>query len=125
MRGRSFWKRPIFTTACLRSCKLALHTSNSIHRAKSSPKSNPVITLNMNTITTQSLAVRFGKSKRVVAVADFREASQAWEKLRDENDLGASESPKITVINTDSGKTIATISYNGCVWGMDGKEIAL
>lgn len=77
----------------------------------------------MNTLETQSLAVRFGRSKQVVAVNSLREASQAWEKLRDERGLGASESPKVTVVNVSTGKTVATVSYNGRVWGLDGKEI--
>ncbi len=74
-------------------------------------------------IASQSLAVRFGSKKHVVAVASIREASAAWERLRDENNLGGSDSPRVTVIDLASGKTVARISYNGRAWAMDGKEI--
>lgn len=71
------------------------------------------------------LALRFGRSKSIVAVDSIREASDAWCKLRDEQGLGASESPKVTVIDTATGKTVATISYNGRAWANDGSEIEL
>lgn len=73
----------------------------------------------------QKLAVRFGRSNKVVAVATIEEASDAWCKLRDEQGLGASESPKVTVVNLDTGKVVATISYNGRAWDKAGKEIAI
>lgn len=71
------------------------------------------------------LAVRFGSKKHVAAVGSIAEASVAWEKLRDERNLGASNSPKVTVIDLATGKTIATISYNGRAWANDGSEIEL
>lgn len=71
------------------------------------------------------LALRIGNSRQVVAVASIKEASEAWEKLRDENNLGASESPRVTVINLKTGKMVARISYNGRAWAKDGTEIAL
>lgn len=72
-----------------------------------------------------TLAVRFGSKKHVAAVGSIAEASAAWEKLRDERNLGASNSPKVTVIDLVTGKTIATISYNGRAWANDGSEIDL
>lgn len=75
------------------------------------------------------LAVRFGRSKSVAAVSNIREASDAWCKLRDENGLGGNDSPKVTVIDTVTGKTVAQISYNGRAWTPEPwgkcKEIAL
>lgn len=74
------------------------------------------------------LALRFGRSKSVIAVDSILEASEAWCKLRDEQGLGASDSPKVTVIDTATGKTVATISYNGRAWEgtkEGGKEISL
>lgn len=73
----------------------------------------------------QNLAVRFGSSKKVVAVNSLRDASKAWEKLRDERGLGASQSLKVTVVDLNAGKAVASISYNGRAWGVDGKEIDL
>lgn len=75
-------------------------------------------------ISSQSLAVRFGNSRRVAAVGSILEAVQAWERLRDENDLGASRSPKVTVID-GSGAFVCSISYNGRAWLPDGSEVAL
>lgn len=76
-------------------------------------------------VKSPELAVRFGKAKKVVAVGSIREASEAWAKLRDENGLGASESPKVTVLDLATGKAVATISYNGRAWAKDGSEISL
>lgn len=79
----------------------------------------------MKTLTQNNLAVRFGSQRHVVAIGSLLEASQAWERLRDEQGLGASESPKVSVIDLNTGKTVARISYNGRVWGLDEKEITL
>lgn len=70
----------------------------------------------MNSITSPQLAVRFGTSKKVVAVSSLSEASKVWERLRDEQCLGASESPRVSVVDLSTGKTVAYISYNGRVW---------
>lgn len=77
----------------------------------------------MSALVSSALAVRFGSCKKVVAVASLKEASRAWEKLRDEQGFGASQSPRVTVVNLTTGKTVAKISYNGCIWDMAGKEI--
>ena len=75
--------------------------------------------------TQQNLALRFGNKKKLVAVGSIIEASDAWCKIRDERDLGASQSPKVTVIDIATGNVVATISYNGRAWANDGTEIAL
>jgi hypothetical protein len=74
---------------------------------------------------TQELAIRIGRSNHIHQVASFEEAVAIWEQYRDENGLGASESPKVTVIELLGFKTVATISYNGRVWDTGGEEIAL
>lgn len=79
----------------------------------------------MNTLTTSRLAVRFGRSRNVATVSSIKEASEVWERLRDEQCLGASESPKVSVVDITTGKTVAHISYNGRAWGKNGEEIAL
>jgi hypothetical protein len=72
-----------------------------------------------------NLGVRFGNHKFMEKVTSLRAASQLWCKVRDNNNLGASESPKVTVWDLDAMTPIARISYNGRVWDNDGKEIAL
>jgi len=80
----------------------------------------------MNTLSpSPQYAVRFGSKRHVVAVASIREASDAWCQLRDEQCLGGRESPKVTVVDLTTGKTVATISYNGRAWDNAGKEIEL
>lgn len=76
-------------------------------------------------IATASLALRFGNARKVHAVKSLAEASDIWCRLRDARNLGASESPLVTVINADSGETVARISYNGRIWAPDGKEICV
>jgi hypothetical protein len=66
--------------------------------------------------TTPQLALRFGRSKAVIAVSSIEDASRQWQAYRDAEGLGASESPKVSVVNVDTGKTVATVSYNGKVW---------
>lgn len=83
-------------------------------------------TLSAQPATKQNLALRFGRSKSVIAVDSIKEASDAWCRLRDERNLGASESPaSITVVDTATGKTVARISYNGRAWAPDGTEIEI
>lgn len=71
------------------------------------------------------LGVQFGPTNKLIGVTSMLEAARLWQTLRDENDLGASDSPKVTVIDLNTQTPVATISYNARVWGMDGKEIAL
>lgn len=80
------------------------------------------------------LALRFGKwarngkltySNRVIAVENLEDASRKWEMIRDAADFGASNCPIVVVVDLDSGEDIAKISYNGRVWGEDGKEIRI
>jgi hypothetical protein len=78
----------------------------------------------MNTVTEiTTLALRFGKARKVFAVQSLAEASEYWTRFRDAQGLASSESPSVSVINTATGNTVATISYNGRIWGMDGEEI--
>jgi hypothetical protein len=70
-----------------------------------------------------TLGMRAGKQKRVVPVESLQDASQKWCAVRDASGKGASECLPITVVDLDTGKTIARISYNGRIWSMDGQEI--
>lgn len=70
----------------------------------------------MTDLKPSTLVMRFGKSRAVIGVVDFREASEKWCAYRDAGGLGASESPRVTVIDTATGKTVAHISYNGGIW---------
>ena len=69
-------------------------------------------------------AVRFGKSRELIGVASIGEASRLWERVRDDRNLGSSNSPLVSVIDTTTGARVATISYNGRAWDLDGMEIA-
>lgn len=84
---------------------------------------NQVVTLEM--ISKVDLALRFGRSRNVRAVASIAEAQKLWVAYRDEFNLGGSESPKVTVVRLDTGKMVAEISYNGRAWkpGKMGKEL--
>lgn len=77
----------------------------------------------MTPAQTNSLALRFGKSRAVIAVASIADASAKWGTYRDAHGLGASESPRVTVIDTYTGQTVAQISYNGRAWDKNGQEI--
>jgi len=88
----------------------------------------------MNLTRTPRLALRFGTwgdrgkliySNQVLAVSGFRDASEKWSELRDRTGVGSSNSPIVVVVDTDNGEHVAKVSYNGRVWGADGKEIAL
>jgi hypothetical protein len=86
--------------------------------------------MDQSAVEPAKLAIRFGKSTKLVAVDDLAHASRVWMKLREEMGLGASESPQVTVIDVSTGKTVAKIGYNGRVWdlktekpGDDGNEI--
>src|SRR5688572_11974842 len=68
------------------------------------------------------LALRIGKSNRVIAVETFDDASDLWHnKLR--GDRSGRSCPRVSIINVDTGAEVATISFNGRVWDMNGDEI--
>lgn len=69
------------------------------------------------------MAIRFGRSSNVFAVSSLADAVAKWEQFRDENGLGSSESPKVSVIDLATFKTVCTVSYNGRCWGNGGEEI--
>jgi hypothetical protein len=76
--------------------------------------------------TKPNFAIRFGRSKSVATVNSFDEASDVWIRLRAEHGFSASNAPKVTIVDLNTGKTVACISYNGRVWEGDklgGKEI--
>lgn len=83
-------------------------------------------------IVKPALALRFGSwgldgklhfLNHVLAVTDLQDASSKWSKIRDLRGCGASESPIVMVVDTNTGEHVAKVSYNGRVWATDGKEI--
>lgn len=48
-----------------------------------------------------------------------------YQELVEQSGMGASMMPQGTVVHFETGETVARISYNGCVWDMAGREIAL
>ena len=63
-----------------------------------------------------TLGVRFGTSRKLCGVASLREASDVWCRYRDAHGLGASEAPRVTVVDYATSETVARISYNGRLW---------
>ena len=56
-------------------------------------------------------AVKIGRL--IIPIVSLEEAVAIWEQIRNERDLGASESPKVTAC---FDKKLFRISYNGRVW---------
>ena len=67
--------------------------------------------------------MRFGSRKLVIAVNGIQDAQAKWNAIRDHRGLGASQSPRVSVVDTFTGKQVAEISYNGRAWDTEGKEI--
>lgn len=72
----------------------------------------------MATKTTEALFVRIGNRKWQVATIE--EASRLFCAARDRSGRGASQMPE-AVIDSDAGKTLFRISYNGRVWPFLGR----
>jgi hypothetical protein len=62
-----------------------------------------------------------GQKRHVLAVESFTDASAQYRKIVRDNDAGMDDIDFGAVYAC--GKKIATISYNGRIWGLDGKEI--
>jgi hypothetical protein len=62
----------------------------------------------------EQVFVRFGG--RTDAVDSFGQASEQWDRYRDQRGLGASQIPELPEIIDATGNVIAHISYNGRVW---------
>lgn len=52
----------------------------------------------------------------------FKHSSAVWAGVRDSRGCGASKAPAVWVC-TSAGYKVASISYNGRVWGPEGREI--
>ena len=65
-------------------------------------------------MTPASLALRIGRTRRLVEVADFAEASRIYAELRDRSGLGVSKLPRARLYQ--GGVQVAEVSYNGRVW---------
>lgn len=86
----------------------------------------------MQIVIAAKLALQFGDwgrdgklhySRKVIAITDFADAVAKWETIRGENGFRAGNCPIVVVVDTTTGEQVAKISYNGRVWGADGKEI--
>ena len=60
------------------------------------------------------LALRIGRGRTLVEVADYAEASRLYSELRDHSGLGASRMPEGRIYRGET--LVATLSYNGKVW---------
>lgn len=58
-----------------------------------------------------------------VAVASLKDARNAWIAYRDESGIGASGLKQHDGKVFQGRKLIATVSYNGRVWDVDGKPL--
>jgi hypothetical protein len=70
---------------------------------------------------------QYGSRAQLIAVENFKQASDVCQKFIDDDCLGSSEWEGGEVYD-DAGKQIATVSYNGRVWegkGYPGKEIKI
>ncbi len=63
-----------------------------------------------------------GLPKQTVSVNDLNDASAKFSFFRDANNLGASDLLGKCGDVMEGKKLVATVSYNGRVWGLDGKE---
>lgn len=75
--------------------------------------------------TTPKLALQIGGRKQVIGVKDLEEAASLVDQLREKASeqgpgSGASVFPRTDVIDTNTGKVVAHISYNGRIWATDG-----
>lgn len=74
--------------------------------------------------TTARMGLRIGSNVR--EIASFEEAGRLWDQLRggmEEGGAGgASNAPGVTIVDLDSGKTLAHISYNGRMWEGEAKD---
>ena len=62
------------------------------------------------------LALRIGRSRHLVEVASFAEASTIYAELRDRSGRGASSMPEGRIYGAETGKPVASLSYNAKVW---------
>ena len=69
----------------------------------------------MNLLISKQAAEIFGVERRIIG-ASLQELSKKWCDMRDASGEGASTIGSGGNVLNDSGKRIATISYNGRVW---------
>lgn len=84
----------------------------------------------LKTIPFCDLALRIGRSTQVFALIDLRHAQDLWEQIRLTSDYTTRNEPRVRVINPNSGKVVAEVSYNGRLWrpgcvGQKDKEIVV
>jgi hypothetical protein len=66
--------------------------------------------------TPARLALRIGRSRHLVEVEGYAEASRIYAELRDRSGRGASTMPEGRIYDAETGKPVASLSYNGKVW---------
>ena len=71
----------------------------------------------MKTLTVTRLALRIGRGRTLLEVADYADASRIYSELRDRSGLGASRMPEGRIYRDET--LVATLSYNGKVWDGD------
>jgi len=63
------------------------------------------------------LALRIGRSRTLVEVASFAEASRIYAELRDRSGHDVNTMPEGRIYDAETNKLVANLSYNGKVWG--------
>jgi len=76
------------------------------------------------TTTMQATTRTFNLNGRTVPVRTLDDARRLWLDLRDTEGLGASDMVKGCGRYMQDGVCVATVSYNGRMWSVDGSEIA-
>lgn len=69
-------------------------------------------------------ALRFGKGSMRRPFESIRAAVQFWEKYRDDHGIGSRDMVEKLTLEED-GRPIGSVSYNGRVFDLQGKEIQL
>lgn len=66
--------------------------------------------------TPTRLALRLGRSRTLVEVASYAEASRIYSELRDRAGHDVNTMPEGRVYDADTNQLVARLSYNGRVW---------
>jgi len=70
--------------------------------------------------TAPSLALKVEGIKTLRAIGSYEEAGRIVDQMRKDSGLGSSDFPRVEIVDTKTGKTVATVSYNGRIWENDG-----
>lgn len=66
--------------------------------------------------TSTRLALRLGRSRTLVEVASYAEASRIYSELRDRAGHDVNNMPEGRVYDAETHQLVARLSYNGRIW---------